>query len=41
MTLQRGVFVQCFDEPALDAALLLLPVVGFVEFDDERMLRTD
>jgi GH15 family glucan-1,4-alpha-glucosidase len=36
----RGVFVQCFDEPALDSALLLLPVVGFVPFDDERMLRT-
>jgi GH15 family glucan-1,4-alpha-glucosidase len=37
---RRGVFVQCFDEPQLDAALLLLPVVGFVEFDDERMVRT-
>jgi GH15 family glucan-1,4-alpha-glucosidase len=37
---ERGVFVQCFDEPALDAALLLLPVVGFVAFDDERMVRT-
>ncbi len=37
---KRGVFVQCFDEPALDSALLLLPVVGFVAFDDERMLRT-
>jgi GH15 family glucan-1,4-alpha-glucosidase len=37
---ERGVFVQCFDEPALDSALLLLPVVGFVAFDDERMLRT-
>ncbi len=36
----RGVFVQCFDEHALDSALLLLPVVGFVAFDDERMLRT-
>ncbi len=36
----RGVFVQSFDEPGLDAALLLLPVVGFVEFDDPRMLRT-
>jgi GH15 family glucan-1,4-alpha-glucosidase len=36
----RGVFVQCFDEPALDGALLLLPAVGFVAFDDERMLRT-
>lgn len=37
---RRGVFVQCFDEPALDSALLLLPVVGFVDFDDERMIRT-
>ena len=37
---ERGVFLQCFDEPQLDAALLLLPVVGFVEFDDERMRRT-
>jgi GH15 family glucan-1,4-alpha-glucosidase len=37
---ERGVFVQCFDEPDLDAALLLLPVLGFVEFSDERMMRT-
>jgi GH15 family glucan-1,4-alpha-glucosidase len=37
---ERGVFVQCFDEHALDGALLLLPVVGFVSFEDERMLRT-
>jgi GH15 family glucan-1,4-alpha-glucosidase len=37
---KRGVFVQCFEEQALDSALLLLPVVGFVAFDDERMLRT-
>ncbi|HEX5223832.1 MAG TPA: glycoside hydrolase family 15 protein [Solirubrobacteraceae bacterium] len=37
---ERGVFVQCFDEPDLDAALLLLPIAGFVEFDDERMVRT-
>jgi GH15 family glucan-1,4-alpha-glucosidase len=37
---ERGVFVQCFGEPALDAALLLLPVVGLVAFDDERMVRT-
>ncbi len=36
----RGVFVQCFDEPELDAALLLLPRIGFVEFDDERMVAT-
>jgi GH15 family glucan-1,4-alpha-glucosidase len=37
---ERGVFVQCFDGCALDSALLLLPVVGFVSFADERMLRT-
>jgi GH15 family glucan-1,4-alpha-glucosidase len=37
---ERGVFVQCFDEPELDAAALLLPVLGFVEFEDERMVRT-
>lgn len=37
---ERGVFVQCFDEATLDSALLLLPSVGFVAFDDERMLRT-
>jgi GH15 family glucan-1,4-alpha-glucosidase len=37
---RRGVFVQRFDEQELDAALLLLPVVGLVAFDDERMIRT-
>jgi GH15 family glucan-1,4-alpha-glucosidase len=37
---KRGVFVQCFGESALDAALLLLPVMGYVAFDDERMVRT-
>ncbi len=36
----RGVFVQVLDEPQLDAALLLLPVVGFVDWNDERMVRT-
>jgi GH15 family glucan-1,4-alpha-glucosidase len=36
----RGVFVQAFDRPDLDAALLLLPSVEFVEWTDERMLRT-
>jgi GH15 family glucan-1,4-alpha-glucosidase len=36
----RGIFVQCFDRLELDAALLLLPVLGFVEFGDERMVRT-
>lgn len=36
----RGVFIQAFDQPVMDAALLLLPVVGFVDFCDERMIRT-
>jgi GH15 family glucan-1,4-alpha-glucosidase len=36
----RGVFTQAFDRPELDAALLLLPSVGFVAWDDPRMLRT-
>jgi len=37
---KRGVFVQAFDRPELDAALLLLPTVEFVDWRDERMLRT-
>ena len=37
---RRGVFVQIFGQKALDAALLRLPVVGFLDFDDERMVRT-
>src|SRR6185437_2268982 len=37
---KRGVFVQAFGEKALDAALLLLPTVEFVSYDDERMIRT-
>jgi GH15 family glucan-1,4-alpha-glucosidase len=37
---RRGVFVQCFEERRLDAALLLLPVLGFLDFEDERMVRT-
>jgi GH15 family glucan-1,4-alpha-glucosidase len=36
----RGVFTQAFGRPELDAALLLLPAVGFVAWDDERILRT-
>jgi GH15 family glucan-1,4-alpha-glucosidase len=36
----RGVFVQAFGDGALDAALLLLPRVEFVAYDDPRMLRT-
>jgi GH15 family glucan-1,4-alpha-glucosidase len=37
---ERGVFLQCYDRPELDSALLLLPTVEFVEWTDERMLRT-
>lgn len=37
---RRGVFVQSFGGRELDAALLLLPTVEFVAWDDERMLRT-
>jgi GH15 family glucan-1,4-alpha-glucosidase len=37
---RRGVFVQSFDDVALDAALARLCAVGFVEAGDERMLRT-
>jgi GH15 family glucan-1,4-alpha-glucosidase len=36
----RNVFVQAFGEEDLDAALLLLPRVGFVGYDDMRMVRT-
>ncbi|MGA2224919.1 MAG: glycoside hydrolase family 15 protein, partial [Syntrophobacteraceae bacterium] len=36
----RGVFIQAFDHPQMDAALLLLPVSGFVSYTDERMVRT-
>jgi GH15 family glucan-1,4-alpha-glucosidase len=37
---QRGVFVQAFNFPAMDASLLLLPMTGFVDYRDERMIRT-
>jgi GH15 family glucan-1,4-alpha-glucosidase len=37
---RRGVFVQAFGRRELDAALLLLPTVEFVDWADERMLRT-
>jgi GH15 family glucan-1,4-alpha-glucosidase len=36
----RGVFVAAFGRPDLDAALLLLPAVGFVDWRDPLMLRT-
>jgi GH15 family glucan-1,4-alpha-glucosidase len=37
---RRGVFTQTFDSPQLDASLLLLPTTGFLEWGDDRMLRT-
>ena len=37
---KRGVFVQAFDSKDMDAALLILPQTGFVEYGDERMVRT-
>ena len=36
----RGVFIQAFGHPVMDAALLLLPHTGFIDFQDERMVRT-
>lgn len=36
----RGIFVQAFDSGDLDAALLRLPTVDFIRYDDERMIRT-
>ena len=36
----RGVFVRSFESKDLDAALLLLPVFGFISWDDPRMVRT-
>lgn len=37
---RRGVFIQAFRHHVMDAALFLLPTVGFLAYDDERMLRT-
>ncbi|HMC05957.1 MAG TPA: glycoside hydrolase family 15 protein [Solirubrobacterales bacterium] len=37
---KRGVFVQTFAGRDLDAVLLRLPTVDFVDYDDERMVRT-
>jgi GH15 family glucan-1,4-alpha-glucosidase len=36
----RGIFLRAFDDDEVDAGLLLLPTVGFVEYTDERMVRT-
>jgi len=37
---EKGIFIQAFDTPRIDAALLLLPMAGFVAYDDARMIRT-
>jgi GH15 family glucan-1,4-alpha-glucosidase len=37
---QRGIFIQAFGFPRMDASLLLLPLTGFLEYDDARMIRT-
>ena len=37
---KRGIFVRSFGSSDVDAALLLLPSVDFVAYDDERMVRT-
>jgi pentatricopeptide repeat protein len=37
---ERGMFVQAFGSEELDAALLLLPSTGFIDYEDERMVRT-
>ena len=36
----RGAFVQAYGSKALDAANLMLPLVGFIKADDPRMLST-
>jgi GH15 family glucan-1,4-alpha-glucosidase len=37
---RRATFVQAFGERALDAAVLRIPVHGFIDYDDERMVGT-
>jgi GH15 family glucan-1,4-alpha-glucosidase len=37
---ERGVFTQTFGGRDVDASLLLLPMFGFVDWDDDRMRRT-
>jgi GH15 family glucan-1,4-alpha-glucosidase len=37
---QRGVFVQHYDGPELDASNLLIPIMGFLPGDDERVRAT-
>lgn len=37
---ERGIFVQSFGNKELDASLLLLPKMEFIDYADERMVRT-
>ena len=37
---ERGTFTQAYDTKALDAALLVIPAVGFLDGDDPRVLGT-
>ena len=37
---EKGSFTQSYDRPELDAALLLIPRVGFLPIDDERVVGT-
>ena len=37
---ERGVFVQSYGSDLLDAANLMLPLIGFIKADDPRMLAT-
>ncbi|WP_243372542.1 glycoside hydrolase family 15 protein [Geotalea sp. SG265] len=37
---RRGVFIRAYGSHAMDAALLLLPMAGFVAYDDPIMVRT-
>ena len=37
---KRGIFTQAFNIPRLDSALLLLPIMGYIDHNDERMVRT-
>jgi GH15 family glucan-1,4-alpha-glucosidase len=37
---KRGIYVRSFGSKDVDSALLLLPLFGFVAYDDEKMVRT-
>jgi GH15 family glucan-1,4-alpha-glucosidase len=37
---ERGIFTQAFGVDYVDASLLLLPMFGFLDYQDERMVRT-